>query len=293
MAFQITLYRIESGPYSLELSDQQMRHARIGRFEFDGASATLSDLHRRVEEEASIPHERQEYHCLSGRKLKWQFDGRVALAEADGFEDSMNLLDVMDGYVREGISAHNYSIGVRFLPISGGRDDGGSAQDDARLDAMRAVVGAAEARTVQGDLGGVGGAAAAMAAVMRQPAGLSVQDIDERSQKAHCLPSQRARADAAMAMAEPSRVDGSASASTQSDPSDLRIWLRDLDRMGSNSGRFERYASAFEREFDRLGDVALSAEQEGVDGILKVCNVTTMGDRARIRWAIEKLSQPD
>uniref|UniRef100_A0A6U6FJB3 Uncharacterized protein n=1 Tax=Odontella aurita TaxID=265563 RepID=A0A6U6FJB3_9STRA len=305
--FRFTVYRIDGGPHSLELSDLQMRSAKVGQFDFDVKTATLLDLLRRVEEKASIETSRQEYHCLLGRKLKWRFDGRIALSKSDGFDDSMNLMDVMNGYVSEGMSWKNNLIGVRFLPGAGGSGDYDTNGDGARFEVMRALVGAAELRTAQ-----AGMSVAGVALETTYHDGFSATEYSSSQDKKQ-LPLNSDGIPQEMAVGvvkkgstdcgasdEPSHGDGLAGVgengievSATAAPSEVRLWLRGLDYLGTNSGRFERHATAFEREFDRLEDVALSADQEGVEGILRDCCVATRGDRARIWWAIKKLSRPD
>lgn len=74
-------------------------------------------------------------------------------------------------------------------------------------------------------------------------------------------------------------------------PSELRHWIRRLDA----GGAFEAYAAAFEQEFRTLEDLALAADDSdvGLAAVFDKCGVQRLGDRARLKFAINKLPRPE
>eukprot|EP00566_Odontella_aurita_P019954 CAMPEP_0113588456 /NCGR_PEP_ID=MMETSP0015_2-20120614/35522_1 /TAXON_ID=2838 /ORGANISM="Odontella" /LENGTH=294 /DNA_ID=CAMNT_0000494325 /DNA_START=59 /DNA_END=943 /DNA_ORIENTATION=+ /assembly_acc=CAM_ASM_000160 len=85
-----------------------------------------------------------------------------------------------------------------------------------------------------------------------------------------------------------------ASADEEAAPSALRLWLRDLESEdeGVPAGRFERYASRFEKHFATLDHLALILREEGEDAwkeLFTACRIMALGDRWRIKRAIRSL----
>lgn len=77
--------------------------------------------------------------------------------------------------------------------------------------------------------------------------------------------------------------------------SELRGWLQNFDANGSNTGRFEAYAAAFEAEFDSLEDLVIAADAPsiGLEAVLDRCDVRSLGDRARMQFAVAKFPRPE
>ena len=61
----------------------------------------------------------------------------------------------------------------------------------------------------------------------------------------------------------------------------VRGWLESIGK--------QRHAAAFVDNFESVDELRLAASQEGIAAVLEGCGVTTMGDKAAIRRALEAL----